>query len=205
MKFLTRKKWNNGDLTQSPIKLKRANAHHEVRIKGDVDDCFSLACPKAELNWIDGWQFDMIYSESGKNEKNCIFLEALSGPVVLRSPGLNTYWYTTLYDPENHRCHFVLLSQKPVIAKLEIHMDALPDGNTSIKWDLTYTALSVEGNKIIREKDFKDRMSNMINFLGLSAKHYMETGKIYKLPHKRKLDLALSIAGARVKRHFWHV
>ena len=204
MNFLTGKKWNNGDLAQSPIKMERANARYEVRIKSDIDNCFSLVCPKAELSWIDGWQFDMVFSESGKNENNCIFMEALSGLAVLHSPGLNTYWYTTLYDPENHRCHFVLWSQKPVIAKLEIHMDALPDGTTLVKWDLTYTALTQEGNKIIREKDFTERMSNMINFLGLSAQHYMETGKIYKLPRKRKFDLALSIAGARVKRHFHH-
>lgn len=180
----------------------RAHVNHEVMVKGDVDDCFSLVCPVAELKWIDDWQFDLIYSESGRNEKNNIFLEPSSGLAVLHSPRLNTYWYTTLYDTENHRCHFVLLSQGLLVAKLEIKVEVLTEGNTLIKWDLTYTGLSKEGNKIIQEKDFKDRMFNMINFLGLSAKHYIETGKIYRVPKKRKLDLMMSITSAKVKRHF---
>jgi hypothetical protein len=123
---------------------------------------------------------------------------------VLHSPGLNTYWYRRLYDAQDQRCHFVLLSRGLVVAKLEIQVDALPDGNTSIKWDLTYTALSREGIKMIREKDFKDKMFNMLNFLRLSAKHYLETGRKYRVPAKRKLDMVLAITGAKVKRHFQH-
>jgi hypothetical protein len=36
----------------------------------------------------------------------------------------------------------------------------------------------------------------------ISAKHYIETGKIYRVPKKRKLDLMMSITSAKVKRHF---
>jgi hypothetical protein len=184
------------------IASERAHTRHEVMVKSDVSDCFALVCPVAELKWIDDWQFDMIYSESGVNENNNIFLEPSSGLAVLHPPGLNTYWYTTLYNAQKQRCHFVLLSRGLVVAKLEIQVNAAPDGNTLIKWDLTYTALSREGNKMIREKNFKDRMFNMLNFLGLCAKHYIETGKIYRVPPKRKLDLVIAITGAKLKRHF---
>ena len=191
-----------GEGVPNIFKAERAQVHHEVTVKGDVDDCFSLLCPVAELKWIDEWQFDLIYSESGRNEKNNIILEPSSGLAVLHSPGLKTYWYTTVFDSENHRCHFVLLSQSLVVAKLEIKVDDLADGNALIKWDLTYTGLSQEGNKMIQEKDIKNRMFNMLNFLGLSAKHYIETGKIYRVSKKRKLDLMMSITSAKVKRHF---
>ena len=190
-----------GEGVSNTFKAQRAQVHHEVTVKGDIDDCFSLVCPVAELKWIDEWQFDLIYSESGRNEKHNIFLEPSSGLAVLHSPGLNTYWYTTVYDAENRRCHFVLLSKNKVVAKLEINVDDLGDGNASIKWNLRYTGLSPEGNKMILGKNFEDRMFNMINFLGLSAKNYIETGKIYRVSAKRKFYLMISITRDKIKRH----
>ncbi|NOY70147.1 MAG: hypothetical protein GXP53_11815 [Deltaproteobacteria bacterium] len=56
------------------------------KTKADADAVFALACPVEELKWIYKWEFDMIFSCSGKNETNCIFKESMSGLFVLNSP-----------------------------------------------------------------------------------------------------------------------
>jgi hypothetical protein len=45
-------------------------------VRARADECFALACPVAELAWIDNWQFHLLYSDSGRNEEgNRIILE----------------------------------------------------------------------------------------------------------------------------------
>jgi hypothetical protein len=164
----------------SNFKAKRVCVTHEERIKATPDECFALACPVEELKWIDNWRFDMIYSDSGRNEDNCIFREDMSGTAVLNLPGLSTYWYTTLYDTANHRFHSLLMYGDKAAGKFEFEAGDDGDGYSIGSWRLTYTALNEEGNDIA-DDSLKDRMSFMLTFLGRSAKHYLETGEILRI------------------------
>jgi hypothetical protein len=166
----------------SIFKAKRVCVTHEERIKAAPDECFSLACPVEELKWIDNWQFDMIYSDSGRNEDNCIFREEMSGASVLNLPGLSAYWYTTLYDSANHRFHSLLLYGDKAVSKFEFEARSDVDGYSIGSWRLTYTALNEEGNDIADES-LGQRMSFMLGFLGRSAKHYLETGEMLRMAH----------------------
>ena len=141
---------------------------------------FSLACPVEELKWIDNWEFDMIYSDSGKNENNCIFREDMSGLFVLNLPGLSTYWHTTLYDTVKHRFHALLMYGDKAAGKFEFEVQDDSDGYSINSWKLTYTALNEEGNRFADES-LKDRMLGMLNFLGESAKNYLETGEMLRI------------------------
>lgn len=179
-----------------------AGAEHEMVVRADPDECFALACPVAELDWIDGWQFDLTYSDSGKNEDDCIFLEPASGLAVHRTVGANTTWYTTLYDTESRRFHAVLLTRDFVIGRWSLEVDDLGAGRSRFRWSLTYSGLNEQGNRIIRENGFEQRVLNMERFLALSAKRYLETGEIERLPARRKAEIAISLLGATVARHF---
>ena len=164
----------------SNFKAKRVCVTHEERIKATPDECFSLACPVEELKWIDNWRFDMIYSDSGRNEDNCIFREDMSGTAVLNLPGLSTYWYTTLYDTADHRFHSLLMYGDKAVSRFEFEAGDDGDGYSIGSWRLTYTALNEEGNDIADES-LKDRMLFMLTFLGRSAKHYLETGEMLRM------------------------
>ena len=162
------------------FQAKRLHVAHENRVNAPASRCFTLACPVEELKWIDNWEFDMIYSDSGKNENNCIFREYMSGLFVLSSPELPTYWYTTLYDTVKHRFHALLMYGDKAAGKFEFEVQDDSDGYSINSWKLTYTALNEEGNRLADES-LKDRMRGMLNFLGESAKHYLETGKLLKV------------------------
>jgi hypothetical protein len=115
-----KKRISKGGTNMNTFKAKRFQVFHKERIKAQADRCFSLACPVEELKWIDNWEFDMIYSDTGKNENNCIFREDMSGLFVLNMPGLSTYWHTTLYDTENHRFHAILIYGDMATGKFEL-------------------------------------------------------------------------------------
>jgi hypothetical protein len=170
-------------------------------VRASADECFALACPVAELAWIDNWQFHLLYSDSGRNEDDCIFIEAVSGIAVHRAARSDTYWYTTLYDSAARRFHAVLLTGAFIIGKWSFAVDAIGDGTSRMRWVLMHTGLNEEGNRIILERGFEARVANMLHFLSRSATHFMESGDILRLPARRKARLALLLLSAVVGRH----
>lgn len=163
----------------SPSKAKRVHCTHQQEVAAPVDTVFPLACPVEEYKWIDGWQCEMIYSEGGKNENNCVFCEEMSAPFLFPSANLGaTIWYTTLWDATRHRVQFSLITSLSV-AKFEIEMQDKAGGNTLVQWDFTLTAVNDEGNRHI-DGSTSDRMTGMMNFLGDSLKHYCKTGEILR-------------------------
>ena len=180
---------------------KSAGASHEIVVRVNADECFALACPVAELDWIDNWQFHLLYSDSGRNEDDCIFIEAMSGFGVHRKPRSDTYWYTTLYDSAARRFHAVLLTGDFIIGRWSFVVNAIGNGNSRMRWALMYTGLNEEGNRIILESGFETRVANMLRFLANSARHFTETGDILRLPARRKARLALSLLSSFVAQH----
>jgi hypothetical protein len=189
-------------VTEASYQPPRLSIEHEITISGDIDECFALACPVAELLWIDDWKFDLIYSESGKNETGCVFLEPSSGLSMLRSAGANTYWYTTRFDTEKHRFDAIWLTRDLTIADWQASMTDLGGGQTRVNWSLSYTALGQEGRRILSESGMAKRMKRGLSFLATSLKHYTETGSIYRLSGQLKVRIAASLIGAALGRHF---
>lgn len=162
------------------FKAKRIHRTHQTAIQAPVDEVFLLACPIEEYKWIDGWKCEMIYSESGKNENNCIFSEEMSAPVLFPSADLAvTIWYTSLWDSARHQVHFVLITGLSV-AKFEVEMQDQGDGNTLVQWDFTITAVNEEGKRHL-DGSTADRMTGMMTFLANSLKHYCETAEILRV------------------------
>ena len=156
----------------------RVNSHHEVLIKAPAEAIFPLACPVGELKWIDNWRFDLIYSESGVNENNCIFTEEMSSPVLFQTGG-KIYWHTTLHDREEQRIHFLLISEGKSLMKWEASFEEREKGSTRVHWNVTLTSLSDEVDRI-GERQLQERLFAIISFLGEALKHYCETGEMLK-------------------------
>ena len=129
---------------------KRAGAEFFTDIEAPVEEIFPLACPVAELEWIDNWDFTMVYSDSGRNEPGCIFIEEMSA-LHLAGPrfGRKTYWITTRHDPAAHVVHF-LLARTTTLTSLAVTMDGLGAGTTRVNWNMMMTSISEEANEYIR-------------------------------------------------------
>lgn len=174
---------------------------HRVLIDDAADACFARACPLSELDWIDDWHFDLLYSDSGRNEDDCMFLEAMSGLAVHRSPRANTCWYTTLHDVARRRFHAVLLTDDFIIGRWAVEMSAVGNGSTEVRWSIAYVGLNERGNQIVLEQGLETRALGMLRFIASSLKLHCETGRVLRLPAKRKVKIALSLVVAALGRH----
>lgn len=160
------------------FKAKRIRIATRDSIRAPVSRVFPLACPYEEYKWIDGWDCDIIYSDSGKVEDGCIFTETRSAPLLHDSDSGATTWVAVLHDPESYRLHFVLMTDISVI-KYEIDMEDAGGGATTIKLDLTLTALNERGNQFI-ENGGGEKVGAMLAGLGHMLKHYCETGRMLR-------------------------
>lgn len=152
---------------------KRLSTEYKIIIASPVDVIFPLLCPVEELKWINGWKYDLIYSESGKNENNCIFAEYMTGPHFLGKQIIEpTIWTTTKYDTLNHIIHFLIINTFSHI-KLEIELLKYDDIKTELKWNMITTSVNELGNSLMND-EMLNKMNLMLMFLSDLLKKYCE-------------------------------
>jgi hypothetical protein len=131
---------------------------------------FPLLCPKREYDWIETWKGQIIYSESGFAEQDCIFSTDLPG-------GKKEIWTVDRYE-KNELIQFVRFTESRVI-RYRITLTDNSDGTTKALWGQTITALNEEGNAYI--ENFKDNdYQHLIHSLEKMLNHYLETGEMLK-------------------------
>jgi hypothetical protein len=169
---------------------KRIVSHHVEKIKASPERIFPLLCPIQEYKWIDGWQCEMVYSDGGAIENNCIFKEEKTSPILfdLSTP---TYWMTSLYNPEMYCIQFVLLTGTMAFAKIDVEVQGLGEALSSVTWTFTITSLNDEANKIIGAAT-EQKTKLLLSILGQSLKRYCETGKLFRLNRANLVKMGLS-------------
>jgi hypothetical protein len=135
---------------------------------------FPLLCPVREAEWVPGWQYRLIYSQSGFAEDGCIF-------TTPNDDAPETTWVVTTYDPAGFGIAFSWVHPGVMTAQISIALREKSDGKTSARIRYTYTALSPEGSQKIASYDrnwFEQKM------LGWEAaiNHFLQTGQ--KIPLK---------------------
>lgn len=164
------------------------------------NDLLTLACPVAELAWIDDWQFDLTYSESGRNEKDNIFVEPFTGPLVLHALHAETTWYTTEYDRDSHRFTALTVVGDRLVGLWEWRAEPLPHDRSRGTWSYVFTGISAAGNRDLQDPAFEDRLRGMLRFLEASMRTYIEQGQILRFSHKARLMLGLAAARSAMNR-----
>jgi len=130
---------------------------------------FPLLCPVREKDWVEGWEYKMIFSKSGLIEKDCVFSTPHHG-------NEQTIWYVTEYDRENYKIQFVRVTPNEEVVKIDICLIDNENGTTTSNITYQYTALNDSKNLWIKEKlesEFKENMiewEDAINF-------YIKTGQ----------------------------
>jgi hypothetical protein len=115
---------------------KRARTEYAHELTAPPEDVFPLLCPVREYDWLEGWTCEMIYSESGVAEENCVFRTD-------RAPhGLST-WYVTRYEPLRE-IEFVVVATD-MATRLSIRLERTPAG-TKLHWTRLFTGLTDAGN-----------------------------------------------------------
>jgi hypothetical protein len=132
---------------------------------------FPLLCPVREAGWVPGWQYRLIYSESGVAEYGCVF-------ITPNEDGTETSWVVTDYDPASFRIAFAWVNPGLVAAQISIRLSRSEErpGLTSAFIRYTYTGLSTKGNQEVESYDQK-WFGHKMQSWEAAINHYLQTGK----------------------------
>lgn len=135
--------------------------------KAEASAVFPLLCPTREADWIPGWDAELVFTESGFAEENCVFKTSHA------TGRADEVWIFTGYELNSY-VEFVRF-QEDQIVRARISLEEKVSGTTTGTWDILYTGLTESGNQKIAEIDEGDphrarSMELMVNF-------YLEHGK----------------------------
>ena len=132
---------------------------------------FPLLCPVREADWVPGWEYRLIYSETGVAEFGCVF-------ITPNEDSSETTWVVTEYDPASFRIAFAWVNPGLVAAQIIICLTTSSEspGHTSALIRYTYTGLSSNGNREVERYDQKWFQHKMQSWEA-AINHYLQTGK----------------------------
>lgn len=152
------------------FKAKRIHISHTQLLNAVPEKVFPLLCPTKEYDWIETWKCDLIYSDSGFAEQDCIFTTGQPGDD-------KRTWLVDEYEPNEH-IQFIIFTNNYTI-RYRITLFSNPGGSTQAKWEQTITALNANGNNYVHGFSVSgfaamiERLEKMINY-------YLETGQMLK-------------------------
>lgn len=136
---------------------------------GTPAEVFPLLCPVREADWLDGWQYSMIYSESGVVEQDCVFATPHHGEN-------DTIWVVTEYSLANFRIGFVRTTPGESVVNIRIALSAIDARTTAADITYQYTALNAAQQKFINAELETVFNENMV-WWEKSINHYLKTGE----------------------------
>lgn len=152
---------------------KRITRAYRQTINTSPEKVFPLLCPVREAEWLDGWQYNMIFSESGLVEEGAIFSTPLKGEE-------NTIWIVTKHDRKTHTVEFTRFTHNSRTCILRIAVNSKEENSSYVDVSYTYTGITLAGN------DFIDTFSESVFleaviFWEKSMNYFLETGGRLKM------------------------
>lgn len=147
---------------------------------------FPLLCPVREADWIPGWRYKLIYSDSGVAELGCVFTtqdpaveseKYSSHSAAFDAGSPETTWICTEYDPAALRIAYVWIKPGRVATELWIQLTAAENGQTRSHIRFRYTGLSPEGNREVESYDRRWFESKMRGW-ERAINHYLSSGEM---------------------------
>lgn len=167
-------------MNEEKFEAKRISRAYRQTIAAAPQVVFPLICPVREAEWLDGWQYEMIYSKSGLAEVGAVFNTTHAG----EEP---TTWVVTKHDPRTHEVEFVRFTPHSRMCLLTVAIRPKEEYNSFVDICYTYTAITPAGNEFIDHYS-EEAFLNMAVFWEKSMNHFLKTGmkltKDHPHPHK---------------------
>lgn len=156
-------------MDRSVFKVRHVIKEYCQTIYASPDKIFPLLCPVREAEWLDGWRYTMIYSQSGLVEDGAVFSTPHEGEP-------DTVWVVTKHDPSNHRVQFARFTHQSRVCVIDIGVRLRDERSSYVDITYTYTGISPAGNKFICEITddvFRSDMKQWEN----SVNYFLKTGE----------------------------
>jgi hypothetical protein len=154
---------------------KRVTRSYRQTIFAAAKEIFPLLCPVREADWLDGWQYEMIYSESGLAEEGAVF----STP---HHDTNQTIWIVTKYDTQNYVIEFARFTPESRTCILKITVTDANNNHSHVDISYTYTALTEMGNSFI-DRFTQESFLKSVQFWEDAMNHYIRSGKKLQNAH----------------------
>jgi hypothetical protein len=153
----------------SNFTAKRVTRNYVQTIQAAPLAVHALICPVKEAEWLDGWDYRLIFSNSGFAEKGCVFTSKSTGET-------DTIWLITRRDDAAYETDFVRFTPGSRVAEVAVRIDG--DGEQTCHVSITYTitALSEAGNAFIESFTEENFVKDM-KFWEATMNHYLKTGQ----------------------------
>ena len=159
-------------MSDSVFQVNRAVRTYRQTIDAEPDVVFPLLCPVREAEWLDGWDYKMIYSASGLVEEGAVFSTSNPGEE-------DTIWVVTRHDPTARRVEFARFTPHSRTCYLTIAVSALGADRSHVDVSYSYTSIAPAGNRFL-ERWSESAFLDAVVFWERSMNHFLKTGE--KLP-----------------------
>ena len=154
------------------MKSRQRTMNYLQQIEGTPQQIFPLLCPNREKDWLDGWDYEMIYSLSGFAEANCVFTTPMHGKEA-------TVWMVSRYEPEQGIIDFVRFTPSEMIVRISILVYPKNKEITPVEVTYIYTALGEEQEKYLEQQLSKDFRKSM-EWWEKAMNYYLRTGEMLR-------------------------
>ena len=147
----------------------RITHSYEQTIEGSIEEIFPLYCPVKEALWTEGWDPNVVYSESGVVEPECVF--------ITEENGLASAWFVAVYDIEQGCVEMIKHTPAITISKLKIIVEPISEKTTRALISYSITSLSSSGDDGLKEFT-KENFDISMDAWEKAMNHYLKTGKM---------------------------
>ncbi|MGE5604753.1 MAG: hypothetical protein ACM3YE_03570 [Bacteroidota bacterium] len=148
---------------------KRTNKKYVQKLNAAPNKVFPLLCPTLEYKWLQYWKCEMIYSDSGFAEDNCIFRTNFPGLVEPET------WIVSQYQKDK-TIQFIRFNNT-IVMRFNIELIDNRDNTTTAIWEQIISGLNEAGNKYV--EDFTDqKYAEHFAKVEKRLNYYLENGEM---------------------------
>lgn len=136
--------------------------------KGNINELFPLFCPVRKSDWLDGWEYEMIYSSAGCAEKNCVF-------TTPGDAGESVLWQVSQYSAETYTQEFICFEPGKMTIRINIGLFPIDRQNTRTEITVLFTSMNHKQAAYI-QNNMKEAFEQQMAFQERAINHYLQTG-----------------------------
>ncbi len=148
---------------------KKIVRRYRQELVSNISTIFPLLCPVREKEWLPGWEYRLIFSESGFAEKGCVFET---------NNEYGTYhWIMTKYDIDQGEIQFVKLTDNEDVI-IDIALDEHGDQQTYCDIQYTFIPMTEEDYERINKENSEAVFSSHMRKWEETLNYYLENGRM---------------------------
>ena len=120
-----------------------------------------------EKEWVPDWDPELIISNSGRAEPECVFTTTANAATSI--------WVVTRYDAENYTLEMYKITPEHTVGKLSIQLTADGDNRCEAEITYEYTSLGPEGDAFLESFTAEWYEAFMVDWEE-AINHYLRTG-----------------------------